>query len=193
MDEKTGEQKINYEEALLSGKVFIYPTDTLYGIGGNAMDKKVVDRVYEIKKREARKPLSVIMANLEMIQEYCDLNKQEKAVLKKHLPGPFTFIIRLKREVRMPVTDTEFLGVRIPSHPFAVGLSRQTGLPIISTSANISGEKDAFKVDDIDPEIKNKVDFILDQGETKFKQGSTVVDLEKMIVLRKGAGEFAYW
>lgn len=186
-------EKIDYTEAILAGKVLIYPTDTLYGIGGNAMDKNVVARIYEIKKREPKKPISVIMANLEMIQEYCEFDKQQKAVLKKHLPGPFTFLIRLKREVRMPVTDSEFLGVRIPSHPFAVGLSRETGLPIASTSANISGEKDACRVEDIDPEIKNKVDYVIDQGETRFKQGSTVVDLEKMIVIRKGAGEFAYW
>jgi len=176
------------KEAILAGKVFIYPTDTLYGIGGNALDKNVVKKIYEIKKREGKKPLSVIMGSLAMVEEYCELSKVQTEVLINYLPGPYTFILKLKKPI--PATETDKVGIRVPEHQFARRLSAQLNIPIITTSANLSGKKDAYQVKDIQKSILKAVDFVIDMGETTYKQGSTVVDLTEMKILRKGAGEF---
>ena len=90
------------------------------------------------------------------------------------------------------MTDTGKIGVRVPEHQFARKLSSDLSVPIVSTSANISGKKDAVSVNGIDKKVLNAVDFIVDMGETRYKQGSTIIDLteNEFKVLRKGAGSF---
>lgn len=179
------------KDAILSGKIMIYPTDTLYGIGGNALDAKAVERIYSIKEREVGKPLSVIMGNLDMIKEYCELTKEQEIILLNFLPGPYTFILKLKKGKKLAaIGNSETVGVRVPEHQFARRLSVELKIPIITTSANISGKKEATTVKQIDKLVIDKVDFIIDSGETIHRQGSTVVDLISMKLLRKGAGEW---
>ncbi len=179
------------KDAIRSGKIMIYPTDTLYGIGGNALDANVVERIYSIKERETGKPLSVIMGNLDMIKEYCELTKEQEIILLNFLPGPYTFILKLKKGKKLAaIGKSETVGVRVPEHQFARRLSVELNVPIITTSANISGKKDTFTVKQIDKSVLNRVDVIVDTGETMHKQGSTVVNLINMKLLRKGAGEW---
>ncbi len=179
------------KQAILSGKIMIYPTDTLYGIGGNALDVNVVERIHKIKERDAGKPLSVIMGNLDMIGEYCELTKEQELILINYLPGPYTFILKLKKGTRIAaVGNSETVGVRVPEHQFARRLSVELKIPIITTSANISGKKDAATVKQIEKSVLDNVDFVVDGGETMYKQASTVVDLISIKLLRKGAGEW---
>jgi len=182
------------KKSVLAGAVFVYPTDTLYGIGCNALDGNAVERIKKIKGRDANsnKPMSVIMGTLDMVREYCEVDAKQLEILINCLPGPFTFILKLKRGKALPVTNTGKIGVRVPEHQFARKLSSELGIPIVTTSANISGKKDASKVSGIDKKVLGAVDFTVDMGETRYKQGSTVIDLteKEFKVLRKGAGSF---
>lgn len=176
------------KELLLADGIFIYPTDTVYGIGGNALSDKVGDKIYKIKNRELKKPFSVIMGNLEMIKKYCTVDAKQLNALLNFLPGPYTFIMKLKKKI--PVIEGDTVGVRVPEHQLIRRISVAMGVPIISTSSNISGQKDATSIEGIDKKILDKVDLIVDGGQTKYKKNSTVVDLINWKILREGAGEF---
>ncbi len=173
------------EKAIIADKLVVYPTDTLYGLGCNALSKEAIGKIYSLKSREKRKPLSVIMANKEMIDEYCELSQEQKEMLAKMLPGPYTFVVNLKK--KMPATNTEKIGIRVPSHFFMRTVSKRLWLPIVATSANISGEKEALTLEEVSEEVKQKSDLLLDGGKTIYSKPSTVIDLVEKKVLRKGA------
>jgi len=146
---------------ILEGNIFIYPTDTIYGIGCNAEDKIAVEKIKNIKERDRDKPLSVIAPGFEWIQKNCFVDVD----LKKYLPGPYTIILRKKNPVFLNhVSNTEFIGVRIPACNFSQNV-KKAGVPFITTSVNISGEPFALNIEDVPKQILDKVDFIIDEGE----------------------------
>ncbi|MDO8553655.1 MAG: L-threonylcarbamoyladenylate synthase [Candidatus Micrarchaeota archaeon] len=175
------------KKVILESGIIVYPTDTLYGIGGNALNAKVVERIYQIKRREERKPLSVIMANFDMIREYCEINKTQELILQTYLPGPFTFIVKVKGDFPAVSTDGT-IGIRMPNYKFTKLLSLKCNVPIISTSANISGEKSPTEISELDREMLSSVDLIIDDGKTKYAEGSTIVNLVSNKIIRQGAG-----
>ena len=168
-----------------AGGLVVYPTDTLYGLGCSALDGKAVARIYEIKKREGKKPLSILVSDFGMLREYCDTTPEQEKILHELLPGPYTFILKLKK--RLPVSETLSVGVRVPEHMFMRQVAKELGVPIVSTSANLSGEPDAAELTGVDKEIADAADLVLDGGRCKYAQGSTVIDLVEMKVIRKGA------
>lgn len=160
------------------GAIFIYPTDTIYGIGCNAEDEHAVGVLRSIKFRYKR-PFSVIAPNKEWIKNNCEVPEKGEEWLTK-LPGAYTLILKLKNKkcIAPGVTqDVDTLGVRIPDHWISDFVS-EIGIPIVTTSVNLTGENFANSIDAIDLKIKNKVDFAIDEGE---KQGrpSTLVHLDK--------------
>ena len=173
------------KKCLLSGKLLIYPTDTLYGIGCNALSRAAVEKICLIKGREAGKPLSVIMANFAMIKEYCGLSPKQARILLSLLPGPYTFILPLKKP--MPASKTMEIGIRVPEHVFMRQLGKEFGFPIVTTSANLSGKKHAASIQQLDSRISSQVGLIIDGGRCIYRKPSTVIDLIRMKVLRKGA------
>jgi len=165
-----------------SNLVFIYPTDTIYGIGCNAMNKIAVGRIRKIKQRP-NNPFSVIAPSKEWIFENCEVNDAEKKWIEK-LPGPYTLILKIKKgcvaENVAPGLKT--LGIRIPKHWFSA-FADESGIPIVTTSVNRSQSDFMTSLDDLDDEIKSSVDFIVYEGILKGKP-STVVNLtdkEKII------------
>jgi L-threonylcarbamoyladenylate synthase len=174
-------------KAILQDGVVVYPTDTLYGLGGNAFSEKAVARIHQIKGSDPTKPLSVIMSDIPMIERYCEVDAWQKAVLRKNLPGPFTFLLRSK--IRMPVSTNEKLGVRIPDSSFAYQLSELAEVPIITTSANPTGKKPPVRLEEIDPKILSSADVAIDAGVTKYKGHSAVVDLVDKKIVRQGVWE----
>ena len=174
-------------EAILAGKAAIYPTDTVYGIGGDATNYRVVERVQEIKGLGRDKPLSVMMADISMIDEYCEIGLWEEMILKKYLPGPFTFILRKKKD--LPVISNDSLGIRIPEMDFCNRLSEEVGKPIISTSANKTGKPAPTSFGEIDRDILAAVDIAVDNGPTRYGGASDVVDLINKKIIRKGVGK----
>lgn len=158
-----------------SGEVFIYPTDTVYGIGCDATNSGSVNRIKEIKKRAPGKFFSVIAPGEGWIYDNFEVNN--KSWIDK-LPDAYTFILKLKNKdcVCSEVNESkDTLGVRIPKHWFS-GFVEMLRLPVVSTSANISGEGVMTCLDDLDEDLKDKVDFFIDDG-TKGNKPSTMVDL----------------
>ncbi len=175
------------EAAVKNGLVVIYPTDTLYGLGCDATNKGAVRKVYGIKSRGQKNPLSIIVPDLGMLEKYCEVTDGQRKILATLLPGPYTFLLKLK--IPLPVTDSGIIGVRVPEHMFMRTVSRRLGIPVVSTSANLSGGGDAADASEIDAGILNskKVSLIVDGGRCKYAKASTVIDLVDMKVVRKGA------
>lgn len=172
------QEKEFYFSEIKKGKIFIYPTDTIYGIGCNALNSKAILKIREIKNREA-KPFSIIAPSKEWIKENCEINKKAKEWLKK-LPGPYTLILNLKNKKAIANetnNDAETLGVRIPANWFAELISKIT-IPFITTSVNISGESPITSLQDLRGEIKKSVDYFIDD-EKLNNPPSQVIDLTK--------------
>jgi L-threonylcarbamoyladenylate synthase len=171
--------------AITAGGIALYPTDTLYGIGCDASNAAAVKKLRALKKRDSAKPLSILISDFAMLTRFCKLTHEQEKILHELLPGPYTFILPLKE--RLPVSDTLEVGVRVPEHAFMRAVAREAGIPIVTTSANLSGEKDAAELSSVAPEIVSGCDLAIDGGKCKYSQGSTVIDLIRMKVLRKGA------
>ena len=162
--------------------IFIYPTDTIYGIGCNAQNKEAVEKIRGMKQRKDS-PFSVIAPSKEWIDENCTVNDSAKQWVKR-LPGPYTLILKTKKQCVAdniaPGLDT--VGIRIPDHWFSDFVS-DAGVPIVSTSVNKSNEDFMTSLENLDSEIKSKVDFIVYEGEKRGKP-SKIIDLteeEKVI------------
>lgn len=161
-------------KAIRQGKIIIYPTDTIYGIGCDALNTDSVLRIRMIKGRDAEKPFSVIAQSKQWVYKNFEVNK---AYIRK-LPGPFTFILRTKKEklVSNHVTNNvNILAVRIPDHPFTK-IIQKAKRPFISTSVNISGEPPITDINKIPKRILKQVDIIIDAGPLENRP-STLIDL----------------
>ena len=158
------------------GALFIYPTDTIYGIGCDATNEEAVKRVREVKER-LTSPFSVIAPSIDWIQSNCELNAQARKWLKR-LPGPYTLILQLKDDtVVAPSVNAGLhsIGVRIPDH-WMTDFVKELKIPVITTSVNKAGDEFMTSSDSIDSDIQSKVDFIVTDGE-KAGNPSTLVDL----------------
>ncbi|MBI2645009.1 threonylcarbamoyl-AMP synthase [Candidatus Uhrbacteria bacterium] len=159
------------KKEILKGKIFIYPTDTVYGIGCNAFDKKSVDKIRRIKRRDT-KPFSIIAPNFDWIQEYCIIQSD----FKKYLFGPYTIILKKKNPSFLKwVSDTETLGVRMPNHPFTKKIQK-TYIPFITTSVNFSGEKSSSSIDEIPKEILDAVDYVIQGGILNERPSTLIIE-----------------
>jgi L-threonylcarbamoyladenylate synthase len=161
-----------------AGQIFIHPTDTIYGIGCDATSNESVQKIRDIKNRMDR-PFSVIAPSLDWIHANLEVTEEAKEWLDK-LPGPYTFIFKIKnRGCVSPAINKglDTLGVRIPEHWTSV-LASEIGLPIVTTSANLVGRDYMKNIEELDPTIESKVNFILYEGELNGVP-SKVVDLTK--------------
>jgi len=168
-----------------SGGIFVYPTDTVYGIGGKADSPDVVRRINALKGSPPSKPLSVMVSGFGMIDEYCDTGIWEDRILKRYLPGPYTFILKSRR--KLAASGTGRLGVRMPDSGFCRELCERIGEPIITTSANPSGRPAPVRFGDIDRKILDSAQVAVDGGPTKYGKPSMVLDLVDVAQLREGA------
>jgi len=164
----------NLKKKILSGKIFIYPTDTIYGLGCNALDEKAVARIKEIKKRDIGKPLSVIAPSINWIEENCFVDPELD--LDRYFPGHYTVILKKKDEKFLNhVASGDSIGVRIPYSDFCDKI-REIGVPFITTSVNLSGEEPVCKVDEISDEIREKVDVVIQGRGLSGKPSTLVID-----------------
>lgn len=169
------EQLAHYVNAIKNGAVFIYPTDTIYGIGCDATNPAAVQELRLIKQRDT-KPLSVIAPSKEWILDNCDLHANGKKWLD-NLPGPYTLIVNVRNPVcvTQEVNHGSTLGVRIPHH-WISEVVQAANIPVVTTSVNISGKPFARTITDIETAIIDAVDFVIDEG-TLSGNPSTLVDL----------------
>lgn len=171
------QNKSFYLNEIKIGKIFIYPTDTIYGIGCDATNKKSVSRIREIKSRDAR-PFSVIAPSKNWIKKNCKISKEQEQFLKK-LPGKYTLIFELKNKSsiakKQVIGNLKSIGVRIPNNWFSRFLSK-IGAVFISTSANISGSPVIKSINELENSMKNQIDYIIDNG-ILDNFPSTIIDL----------------
>ena len=180
-------EKEELKKGILEGAVFVHPTDTIYGLGCNAMDSDAVKRLREIKKR-CQRPFSVIAPSKEWIYNICACKeKEECSKWIEKLPGPYTLIISLK-EKGMVAKETnnnlDTLGVRIPNHWFS-RIVMELNIPIVTTSANFIGEDYMTSLDDLNSEIKSKVDFIIYEGEKTGRPSKLVFLTEEKTEIKE--------
>ncbi len=166
-------------EEIIKGKVFIYPTDTLQGLGTNGLDTVGITRIMDIKKR-TKKAFLVIAPTLEWIFENCFIaNDGIEKTLKEKLPGPYSFILELKnRQAVNPlaINHGSTIGVRLPNNWFAK-IIEQSGVPFLSTSINFSGEASAKSLAEVPKEIIDKVDYVVWDEVASSGRGSVIIDV----------------
>lgn len=184
------ESAVDVVHALLHSKgTMVYPTDTVYGIGGDATSEEVVKKIHGIKGTGEKKPMSVMMADFGMIDYYCETGVWEDMILSRYLPGPYTFILKKNERRYLPASEGDTLGVRIPDSPFCQALCEAFRKPIITTSANITGDIAPIKLDDVDKKVLDAVDVVVDGGRTRYRSPSIVVDLVERRILREGSNK----
>jgi tRNA threonylcarbamoyl adenosine modification protein (Sua5/YciO/YrdC/YwlC family) len=179
-------------DALESGEVIAYPTDTVYGLGCDLFNKKAVDRLYQIKGLDRSQKLAFVCRDLGDVSRYAVMHDSVYRILKQYLPGPYCFILEATREVpKIVQSPRKTVGVRIPEHPVALALVRELGRPIISSTAARHGEPSNPDPREIDIEFKGLA-LVLDAGPGGTTP-TTVVDLTGLSprLLRAGAGDLA--
>ncbi|QSG13330.1 tRNA A37 threonylcarbamoyladenosine synthetase subunit TsaC/SUA5/YrdC [Halapricum desulfuricans] len=171
-------------EAIEAGELVVYPTETVYGLGADALDPDAVERVFAAKGRDREEPISMAVPDLHAAIEYTAPTATERAFMHEFLPGPVTVLVD-RREMVPDVLTTgrEQVGIRVPDHPLALDLLEQVA-PITATSANVSGRPSVRRVADLDS-ITDSAAVVLDGGETGGT-GSTVVDVETGEIHRRG-------
>ena len=180
-------------EILSAGGVVLYPTDTLYGLGVDALSDDAVAKIYAIKGRDEGKPIHAILPDLDMVEKYAELTGTAR-LLEERLPhGQVTFILNKKADVDTGVArGIQTFGFRIPDNEFCIRMVREFGKPITATSANKSGENPERSIGKILAQLGTAaegIDLVIDVGELPERQPSTVIDLSgvKPIILREGA------
>lgn len=178
---------------LSAGGLVIFPTETTYGAGVDATNQAAVDKLLAYKSRREGKPLSIAVISQEMAEAYVELNEQARTLYAQFLPGPVTVVSKDKGVVAHGVAS-EFgtVGVRIPDYPMLLELLKVYGKPITATSANGSGQKRPYSIQDIFDNISDKqkslIDLVLDAGTLPENPPSTVIDttLSAPVTLRQG-------
>ncbi len=177
-------------DALASGEVIAYPTDTCYGLGCDLFNKKAVDRLYQIKGMDRSQMLAFVCQNLGDVAKYAVMHDRVYRTLKQYLPGPYCFILEATREVpRLVQTPRKTVGVRIPNHPVALALAAELGRPIISSTAARHGVAPTPDPAEIELEFPGLA-LVLDAG-AGGTVPTTVVDLtaDSPRLVREGAGD----
>ena len=178
---------------LKDGGIIIYPTDTVYGMGCDLFNKKGIEKIYKIKHRSKKQPLSFICADLKDISRYAQVPNYAYKIMRRLLPGPYTFILeasRLVPKILLPKRKTT--GIRIPDNPISLSLARELGHPIISTSATIEQNEISGDASEIEEKLGHCVDLIIDGGILGTEQ-SSIVNLVDGIprVIRAGKGDIS--
>lgn len=177
-------------EEIKNGKIVIFPTETVYGIGTNALDEKACARIFNIKGRSTGKALIVLVSNYEMLENIAmEINQTEKKLMEKFWPGALTIILKKKDIIPDIVTGGgKDVGVRMTSGGVARLLIEKSKVPIVAPSANLSGEQTGVSPKVIMKKLGDKVDYVIDIGDIKSDLTSTIVKVEdnKIRILREG-------
>jgi L-threonylcarbamoyladenylate synthase len=180
-------------KAVRDGGVIIYPTDTVYGIGGDPFNAMVVKRIFEMKMRD-EKPMPVLVSGLEDARRFVDVNGLVLTLMERFWPGALTVVSRVKEGLPLQLTaGSGKLGVRMPNHELALRIIEASGGALIGTSANVSGGRPAKTVGELDPRLVRGADVIVDGGGSTLGVSSTVVEVAlrragpEVRILREGA------
>lgn len=175
-------------QAVRSGELVIYPTETVYGLAADATSEDAVLKVFRAKSRPLEKPISVAVNSLSMAYRVGKLSEREEDLIQNLLPGPLTVLVRRRPPIsKLLSAGTGKIGVRIPDHPIPLKLIEAVGNPITCTSANISGNPPPGDLDQALNQLGESVKLAINGGRLTGVQPSTVVDVEEGVeVIRDG-------
>ncbi len=168
--------------AIRDGGLVAFPTETVYGLAANLLNKEAIERLYRVKRRPKNKPFTIHVSNMDMVREIApDISDPAGRLIDKFWPGPLTIILNSK--------DREKVGFRMPANRIALSLIEKSGVPVVAPSANISGNRPPKSADEVLSDLDEGIDMILDGGPTEVGVESTVVDatVSPYKVLRTGA------
>jgi tRNA threonylcarbamoyl adenosine modification protein (Sua5/YciO/YrdC/YwlC family) len=181
-------------QLLEKGGVIAYPTDTTYGIGCSIFNKRGIERIYLLKQREKKKPFSFICSDISEVARYSKVSNYSFKILKRYLPGPYTFVLNASSVVPdLLVTKQKTVGIRIPNNKICLALVERLGHPIITTSANLSGEEPIGDPVQVEQEMGKKLDLVINGGTLSANVSSVISLIDDIpVVLRKGAGDVSW-
>jgi tRNA threonylcarbamoyl adenosine modification protein (Sua5/YciO/YrdC/YwlC family) len=181
-------------ECLKRGGVIIYPTDTTYGLGCDIFNPKAIKKIFQIKHRDSKKPFSFICNDLSDISTYARVGNFSFKIVKRHLPGPYTFVLEATRIVPASLsTKQKTVGIRIPDNNICRAIVAALGHPLVTTSANLSGEETPEDPYEIHEMFGHLVDMVIDGGR-QMNGASTVISLvdDTIEILRQGSGDTSW-
>ena len=169
-------------KVIKDGGLVVFPTETVYGIAANLLDKNAVARLYKVKMRSGGKPFTVHISDKSMIKDMnCIVTRTAEKLMSKFWPGPLTIVLASN--------FGEKIGFRMPANKIALELIKASGVPIVAPSANLSGKIPPVTAAQAMSDLESKVDMVIDSGRTDIGEESTVIDLSvsPLKVLREGA------
>ncbi|MDH4069582.1 MAG: L-threonylcarbamoyladenylate synthase [Ignavibacteria bacterium] len=183
-------------ETLRAGGIIVYPTDTVYGIGCSIEQKDAIEQVYLIKRQRNSKPFSFVCSDLTHISTYAHVSNPAFKIMKRLVPGPYTFILpaaRMRQLPRILISKRKTVGIRVPEHNITQAIVKELGHPILSTSA--THPETGEQLNDpllIREQFGNQVRLVIDGG-LLISEPSSVIDLtgDQPVVVRKGAGDLS--
>ena len=178
-------------EILKQGGIIAYPTDTIYGIGCDIMNKRAIEKIYQLKQRDRNKPFSFVCSSLKNISDYAKVSNYAYKTMKRLLPGPYTFILEGSRLVpKIMLTKRKTAGIRVPDHPICLALVEALGNPIISTSATLPDGTIFYDSSLIHDHFGNRIDLVIDGGPVDGRASSVISLIDDVPeVIREGAGD----
>jgi len=180
-----------YEQSasvIKAGGVIAFPTDTVYGIGVSAFNRKAIEKIFDVKGRPHLKAIPILVSDIvDLDQITPPLPSSIQRIIENFWPGALTLILPLLPELPDNLSPTPTIGLRLPDHDQVRNLLRKTG-PLAATSANLSGEENALSADEVLEQLDGRIDLILDGGPAPGGQASTVLNCigENLEVLREG-------
>jgi len=185
------EQIIEIGKSIKNGKIVVFKTDTVYGIGTNAYLKDACQKIYEIKNRPKHKPLCVLISDISMLKEFVnEISPLEQKLMNAFWPGPMTIKFKKKENIfpELISAGDDYIRVRLIKSGIAYKLIQSANVPIVAPSANLSGNPTGIKIENIWKELNEKVDYIIDSNDVLEDTPSTIVEVvnEKVVVIREG-------
>lgn len=178
----------NIVAELTAGRLIVYPTDTVYGLGCDPFDETAVKRAYMVKRRPFDMPMSIVVKDLQMMEELAVLDDSARKLVQKFMPGPLTLIVTKRPAVPDILTASiPEIGIRIPDHPVALRIIEEFG-PIITTSANVHSHKSPRTCQDAIDDLGPTVSIYLDAGPAPIGRPSTIVQISEgeISLIRQG-------
>ena len=179
-------------DILRNGGMIVYPTDTVYGLGCDLFNKRGIEKIYEIKHRNRKQPLSFVCADLKDISHYAMVSNFAYKTMRRLLPGPYTFVLEASRLVpKILLQKRNAVGIRVPDNEICLSLVRALGNPIINTSAKLEEDEVISDPSEIEKKLR-QIDLVIDGGSLASEQSSIVSLIDDMPqVLRVGKGDVA--
>ena len=193
VSDKESEEKIltRAVEILAEGGIIAYPTETFYGLGADATNQKAIEKIFTVKGRDFKNPVSLIIGQTEDIYPLVqNIPESAKKLMAAFWPGALTIVFQASNKISPLLTaGSGKIGLRVSSHPIALKIVQKLKRPLTATSANLSGAPECTRASEVAEQIGDKIDAIVDWGKTEGDKASTIIDVtcDPPVILREGA------